>query len=53
MNAIRLPVTSFGNETRKGLLVAWSEKLQILLELPFFALFVLMQIGRASCRERV
>lgn len=42
MNAIRLSLTSFGNETRKGLLVAWSEKLQILLELPFFALFLLM-----------
>lgn len=42
MNAIRAFGTSFGNETRKGLLVAWSEKLQILLELPFFALFILM-----------
>lgn len=42
MNAIRPATVSFGNETRKGLLVAWSEKLQILIELPFFALFVLM-----------
>ncbi len=42
MNAIRYSLTSFGNETRKGLLVAWSEKLQILLELPFFALILLM-----------
>jgi len=42
MNALRLSLASFGNETRKGLLVAWSEKLQILLELPFFAVFLLM-----------
>lgn len=42
MNAIGQFLTSFGNETRKGLQVAWSEKLQILLELPFFALFILM-----------
>jgi ABC-2 type transport system permease protein len=42
MNTIRQSLTSFGNETRKGLLVAWSEKVQILLELPFFALFILM-----------
>ncbi len=42
MNAICQSLTSFGNETRKGLLVAWSEKLQILLELPFFAVFILM-----------
>lgn len=42
MKVIRQSLISFGNETRKGLLVAWSEKLQILLELPFFALFVLM-----------
>jgi ABC-2 type transport system permease protein len=42
MNVMRQSLTSFGNETRKGLMVAWSEKLQILLELPFFALFILM-----------
>ena len=42
MNAIGQALTSFGNETRKGLQVAWSEKLQILIELPFFALFILM-----------
>jgi ABC-2 type transport system permease protein len=42
MNAIRQALTSFGNETRKGLQVAWSEKLQILIELPFFALFILV-----------
>ncbi|MGH3254306.1 MAG: ABC transporter permease [Streptosporangiaceae bacterium] len=42
MNAIRQSLTSFGNETRKGLQVAWSEKLQILIELPFFALLTLM-----------
>lgn len=33
---------SLGNEVRKGLLFAWSERLQILLELPFFALFILL-----------
>lgn len=42
LNAIRQSLASFGNETRKGLLVAWSEKLQVLIELPFFVLFVLM-----------
>ncbi|MGH3278164.1 MAG: ABC-2 family transporter protein, partial [Trebonia sp.] len=42
MNALRQALTSFGNETRKGLQVAWSEKLQILIELPFFALLILM-----------
>jgi ABC-2 type transport system permease protein len=42
MNAIRETLTSFGNETRKGLQVAWSEKLQILIELPFFAAFTLI-----------
>ena len=35
-------VVSLGNEVRKGLLFAWSERLQILLELPFFALFILL-----------
>jgi ABC-2 type transport system permease protein len=33
---------SLGNEVGKGLLFAWSERLQILLELPFFALFILL-----------
>jgi ABC-2 type transport system permease protein len=31
-----------GNEVRKGLMFAWSERLQILMELPFFALFILL-----------
>ncbi|HYS41614.1 MAG TPA: hypothetical protein VEO01_38850 [Pseudonocardiaceae bacterium] len=35
-------LTVLGNEVRKGLLFAWSERLQILIELPFFALFVLL-----------
>ncbi len=35
-------LTSLGNETRKGLLFAWSERLQILMELPFFAVFILL-----------
>lgn len=42
MNALRISLAIFGNETRKGLLVAWSEKLQILIELPFFALILLL-----------
>jgi ABC-2 type transport system permease protein len=33
---------SLGGEVRKGLLFAWAERLQILLELPFFALFILL-----------
>lgn len=35
-------LTALGNEIRKGLDFAWSEKLQILMEIPFFALFVLL-----------
>lgn len=35
-------LTALGNEVHKGLLFAWSERLQILIELPFFALFVLL-----------
>ena len=35
-------VTALRNEVRKGLAFAWSERLQILLELPFFALFILL-----------
>jgi len=35
-------LTALGNEIRKGLLFAWSEKLQIAMELPFFAVFILL-----------
>jgi ABC-type multidrug transport system permease subunit len=35
-------LTVLGNEIHKGLLFAWSERLQILIELPFFALFTLL-----------
>ena len=35
-------LTAVGNEIRKGLLFAWSERLQIAMELPFFALFILL-----------
>lgn len=35
-------LVSMGNEIRKGLLVAWSERLQIIIELPFFALLILL-----------
>lgn len=31
-----------GNEVRKGLRFAWSERLQILIELPMFAAFILL-----------
>jgi ABC-2 type transport system permease protein len=35
-------LTALGNEVRKGLLFAWSEKLQIFLELPFFIVMILL-----------
>jgi ABC-2 type transport system permease protein len=35
-------LTALGNEIRKGLLFAWSERLQIALELPFFTVFILL-----------
>ena len=35
-------LTALGNEIRKGGLFAWSEKLQIAMELPFFALIILL-----------
>ena len=35
-------LTALGNEIRKGLLFAWSERLQIVMELPFFTLFILL-----------
>jgi ABC-2 type transport system permease protein len=35
-------LTALGNEVRKGLLFAWSEKLQIFLELPFFIIMILL-----------
>ncbi len=35
-------LTALGNEIRKGLLFAWSERLQIVLELPFFTVFILL-----------
>ncbi|HLI36376.1 MAG TPA: hypothetical protein VKV80_03425 [Streptosporangiaceae bacterium] len=35
-------LTALGNEIRKGLLFAWSEKLQIFLELPFFIIMILL-----------
>jgi ABC-2 type transport system permease protein len=35
-------LTALGNEIRKGLLFAWSERLQIAMELPFFAVFILL-----------
>lgn len=38
---LRFPI-ALANEVRKGLLSAWSEKLQIAMETPFFAIFVLL-----------
>jgi ABC-2 type transport system permease protein len=35
-------LTALGNEVRKGLWFAWSERLQIAMELPFFIVFVLL-----------
>jgi ABC-2 type transport system permease protein len=35
-------LTSLGNEVRKGLAFAWAERLQILIELPMFAVFILL-----------
>lgn len=35
-------LTALGNEVRKGLLFAWAEKLQIVMELPFFTLMILL-----------
>lgn len=35
-------LTALGNEVGKGLAFAWSEKLQIFMEMPFFAIFVLL-----------
>jgi ABC-2 type transport system permease protein len=35
-------LTALGNEIGKGLLFAWAEKLQIAMELPFFALIILL-----------
>ena len=35
-------LTALGNEVSKGLLFAWSERLQIALELPFFTVFILL-----------
>ena len=34
--------TALDNEIRKGLAFAWSEKLQILIEMPMFAVFILL-----------
>jgi len=33
---------SLSNEIRKGLLIAWSERMQILIELPFYALLIIL-----------
>jgi ABC-2 type transport system permease protein len=35
-------LTALGNEIRKGLMFAWAEKLQIVLEVPFFVLFIIL-----------
>jgi hypothetical protein len=35
-------LSALGNEVRKGLLFAWSEKLQIAMEFPFFTIMILL-----------
>jgi len=35
-------LTALRNEIRKGLIFAWSERLQILIEMPMFAVFVIL-----------
>lgn len=35
-------LVSIGNEVRKGLLHAWSERLQIMIELPMFVIMIIM-----------
>jgi ABC-2 type transport system permease protein len=40
--AVFRPGVALGNEVGKGLEFAWSERLQILFELPFFVLFALL-----------
>jgi hypothetical protein len=35
-------LTALANEVRKGLWFAWSERLQIAMELPFFTVFILL-----------
>jgi ABC-2 type transport system permease protein len=35
-------LTALGNEIRKGLLFAWAERLQIVMELPFFTVMILL-----------
>jgi ABC-2 type transport system permease protein len=35
-------LTALGNEIYKGLLFAWSERLQIAMEVPFFTVFILL-----------
>ncbi len=39
---LRAAATAVGNEVEKGLLHAWAERLQILIELPLFVIFFLL-----------
>ena len=39
---LRAAATAIGNEIRKGLLHAWAERLQILIEMPLFLAFFLL-----------
>ena len=41
-NSLRRMATAVGNETVKGLRHGWGERLQILIELPLFVIFVLL-----------
>jgi ABC-2 type transport system permease protein len=42
LSTARRFLTALGNEARKGLLFAWSERLQIIMELPFFTIMILL-----------
>lgn len=48
---LRTAATAVGNEVEKGLLHAWGERLQILIELPLFLIFFLLAglvVGRGQ-----
>ena len=41
-NSLRRMATAVGNETLKGLRHGWGERLQILIEMPLFVIFILL-----------
>jgi ABC-2 type transport system permease protein len=50
---LRAALTGIGNEVYKGLLAGWSERLQILIELPLFILFFLLFAVLTGSGEQV